>query len=205
MSKLSKNKIFIILVFLLLTSCQNIDKQSQKKSISELLNNKGFCFLQEYSLDNDKDFLLDSALYYFNEAIKADEHNLVAYHNRNAVLSTQKKYDEMIALLQEQLERVDSNDYGSLAVLNGELSKMYYFLGDSILGENMILKALSYFELVFKNNLNIDLIIEYLDLVAFSKGKDKALIELENFKNVLQKHNKYEDTKEFYINYNYNP
>ena len=162
-------------------------------------------WLREYLLDNDKDFLLDSALYYFNEAIKADEHNLVAYHNRNAVLSTQKKYDEMIALLQEQLERVESNDYGSLAVLNGELSKMYYFLGDSILGENTILKALSYFELVFKNNLNIDLIIEYLDLVAFSKGKDKALIELENFKNVLQNHNKYEDTKEFYINYNYNP
>lgn len=200
MCKLISNRIIIIpMVVFVLTSCQNNDKQSQNKSNSELLNNKGFVFLQEYLMDKEEDSLLDSAMYYFNEAIKVDKNNLAAYHNRNIVLSVQHNYDKMITLTQEQLGKVDTNDYAVMALFYDALSRLYYSKGDSVLSNQTLSKSLFYYDLGLEKNNNPDLIIEYLDLIAFTKGKNEALMELEKYKETLLRYNRYDDMKNYLL------
>lgn len=187
------NSLLVLLIPLIVfVSCNN-NKQTLKQTNSEYLNNKGFSFLQEYLMNDDEESILDSALFYFNEALKVDENNTAAYHNRKVVLSYQGNYNEKIDIIKEELEKVDPNDNASLAVLYGELSKTYYEHGDTILGDQMKNKSKQCFNLGLKNKQNTDLIIEYVFFLAFTESKEKALNELEKYKAYFQETDSYYD------------
>lgn len=196
--KIKRGILLLLIQLLVFASCEN-NMQTLKQTNSEYLNNKGFSFLQEYLMYDDEESLLDSALFYFNEALKVDENNVAAYHNRKVVLSIQGNYNEKIDILKKELEKVDPNDNATLAVLYGELCKTYYEQGDTMLGDQMKNKSKHCFNLGLKNNQNTNLVIEYVFFLAFTESKEKALNELEKYKVYFQKTDIYNDIKQYIL------
>lgn len=193
-----KNKYcFKYCVLLHATACNNERTQSVASPESVRLNNKGFEFWNEYRFNDGDASFLDSAIFYFDKAIAEDENNIAARWNKNAVLYEQKKYDEIIAIMNELIEKTDSNDYQTKAMLYKSLAYPYYLKGDSFMFQITLLTAKQYYQLGLKEPLNESFIDDYILFTAYTEGKDAALLELEKYKNLLREFLQYEDFKEY--------
>ena len=163
------------------------------------LNDRGFEFWNNYLFNDSNLSFLDSAIFYFDKAIAEDENNLSARWNKNSVLYEQKKYDELVVILTELLEKTDPFDYQSRASLNANLAQKYHQMGDSIMEQNTLLTAKYYYQLGLREELNESFIDDYILFTAYTSGKDTALIELEKYKVLLKDFISYEIMKEHII------
>ena len=199
--KLFKNHIIIYFIILLslFYSCCDIKEQSVKASKSVELNNQGFVFLEKYRYGDGDESLLDSALGYFDKALMLDKNNMMATHNRNIVLNYQKKYADLIEIVNEQLEKTDTEDFASNAILYHQLALLYYSLEDTIQGNQALSKAKACFEIGLDKSRSIELITEYVDFIAQTEGKESAFDELEKYKDIMQQAERYETLKEFLL------
>lgn len=198
MSK-NRNVVYNIIILLCLISCNNKHAQTVISLESRELGDKGFLFWNEYLLNDGDSSLLDSALFYYNKAIAKDKNNVVAFWNKNSVLYEQKKYDELVVILTELLEKTDPFDYQSRASLNANLAQKYHQMGDSIMEQNTLLTAKYYYQLGLREELNESFVDDYILFTAYTSGKDTALIELEKYKVVLKDFISYEIMKEHII------
>ena len=194
--KTKQTVILLTLILVYLCSCKNKSAQFVGVSETEILNNQGFVFFNEYLYSNGDKSLLDSALLYFNKAIAVDKNNEVARQNMIAVLYEQKKYDEIITNLHELIEKTDPCDYQTKAMLYRSLAYPYHLKGDSITEQSFLLKAQQCYQLGLKEPLEEDFVLDYLLFVAYTEGKDRALLELEKYKEAFQNFIQYEELKE---------
>ena len=191
--------IYIIILLSLLYSCRDTKEPSVKASKSVELNNQGFVFLEKYRYGDGDESLLDSALGYFDKALMLDKNNLMAAHNRSVVLNYQKQYADLIEMVNEQLEKTDTEDYASNAILYHQLALLYYSLEDTLLGNQALSKAKECFEIGLDKSRSVELITEYVDFIAQTKGGESALDELEKYKGILQQEERYETLKEYLL------
>ena len=187
------------MILLYLISCDNKHTQTVISLESRKLNDKGFSFWNDYLLNDGDSSLLDSALFYYNKAIAEDKNNVVAFWNKNTVLYEQKKYDELVVILTELLEKTDPFDYQLRASLNANLAQKYHQMGDSVMEQNTLLTAKYYYQLGLREELNESFIDDYILFTAYTSGKDTALIELEKYKILLKDFISYENMKEYII------
>lgn len=195
-----KKIIIYSVVFLFnIVSCKNTKTQTIVSTESIWLSDQGFEFWNDYRFyDGDSSFL-DSAIYYFDKAIAEDENNLAARWNRYAVLYEQKKYDEIIVDLNEIIEKTDSDDHQTKAMLYRSLAYPYYLKGDSLMFQSTLLSAKQNYQLGLKEPLNESFIDDYILFTAFTEGKEAALLELEKYKDLLKEFLQYEDFKEYLL------
>ena len=192
--------IMSLLSFILVSiEYHNTEKQSAKASESVQLNNQGFVFLEKYRYGEGDEAFLDSALGYFDKALMLDKNNLMATQNRNVVLNYQKKYAELIEIVNEQLEKTDTEDFASNAILYHQLALLHYSLEDTIQGNQALSKAKACFEIGLDKSRSVELITEYVDFIAQTEGKESAFDELEKHKDFLQQAERYETLKEYLL------
>ena len=196
---MKKNIIFIIVILFNMVSCKNTKTQTTVSSASIRLSNQGFEFWNDYRFNDGDMSFLDSAIYYFDKAIAEDENNLAARWNKNAVLYEQKKYDEIIVVLNEIIEKTDSDDYQTKATLYWSMAYPYYLKGDSFMFQSALLTAKQNYQLGLKKPLNESFIDDYILFTAYTEGKDAALLELEKYKGLLKEFLQYEDFKEYLL------
>lgn len=196
---MKKNIIFIIVILFNMVSCKNTKTQTTVSSASIRLSNQGFEFWNDYRFNDGDMSFLDSAIYYFDKAIAEDENNLAARWNKNAVLYEQKKYDEIIVILNEIIEKTDSDDYQTKATLYWSMAYPYYLKGDSFMFQSTLLTAKQNYQLGLKKPLNESFIDDYILFTAYTEGKDAALLELEKYKGLLKEFLQYEDFKEYLL------
>ena len=196
---MKKNIIFIIVILFNMVSCKNTKTQTTVSSESIRLSNQGFEFWNDYRFNDGDMSFLDSAIYYFDKAIAEDENNLAARWNKNAVLCEQKKYDEIIVILNEIIEKTDSDDYQTKATLYWSMAYPYYLKGDSFMFQSTLLTAKQNYQLGLKKTLNESFIDDYILFTAYTEGKDAALLELEKYKGLLKEFLQYEDFKEYLL------
>lgn len=196
---MKKNIIFIIVILFNMVSCKNTKTQTTVSSESIRLSNQGFEFWNDYRFNDGDMSFLDSAIYYFDKAIAEDENNLAARWNKNAVLYEQKKYDEIIVILNEIIEKTDSDDYQTKATLYWSMAYPYYLKGDSFMFQSTLLTAKQNYQLGLKKPLNESFIDDYILFTAYTEGKDAALLELEKYKGLLKEFLQYEDFKEYLL------
>lgn len=182
-----------------MVSCKNTKTQTTVSSASIRLSNQGFEFWNDYRFNDGDMSFLDSAIYYFDKAIAEDENNLAARWNKNAVLYEQKKYDEIIVILNEIIEKTDSDDYQTKATLYWSMAYPYYLKGDSFMFQSTLLTAKQNYQLGLKKPLNESFIDDYILFTAYTEGKDAALLELEKYKGLLKEFLQYEDFKEYLL------
>lgn len=185
-------------------SCKNKSAQSNNVPKAEILNNQGLVYFNEYLYNNGDKTLLDSALLCFNAAITIDENNLVAHQNKIAVLYEQNKYDEVITNINELIEKTESDDYQTKAMLYRTLAYPYHLKGDYITEQSILLRAKQCYQLGLKESLEEGFVCDYLLFVAYTEGRDTALLELGKYKEVFQ-YIQYEEVKEYlmYGNFDY--
>ncbi len=193
---LKQTLIVLPLIFACLCSCKNKSAQFVGASETEILNNQGFVFFNEYLYSNGDYSLLDSALLYFDKAMAVDKNNEVARQNKIAVLYEQKKYDEIIANLYELIEKTEPCDYQTNAMLYRSLAYPYHLKGDSIMEQSILLKAQQCYQLGLKEPLDESFVLDYLLFVVNTEGKDSALLELEKHEEAFQDFIQYEEVKE---------
>lgn len=196
--------IFSIVFLLHAAACNNEKNQSVANPESVRLNNKGFEFWNKYRCNNADISVLDSALFYFDKAIAEDENNVTAFWNKNSVLYKQKKYDELIIILSELLEKTDPKDYQSRATLNANLAQQYHQIGDSVMEQSTLLTAKNYYQLGLSGDLNETFIDDYILFTAHTEGKEAALLELEKYKNYLKVFIPYEVFKDALLQEEFN-
>lgn len=196
---MKKNIIFIIVILFNMVSCKNTKTQTTVSSASIRLSNQGFEFWNDYRFNDGDMSFLDSAIYYFDKAIAEDENNLAARWNKNAVLYEQKKYDEIIVILNEIIEKTDSDYYQTKATLYWSMAYPYYLKGDSFMFQSTLLTAKQNYQLGLKKPLNESFIDDYILFTAYTEGKDAALLELEKYKGLLKEFLQYEDFKEYLL------
>ena len=196
---MKKTNILFIVILFHMFSCKYPKTQYVVSSESIRLSNKGLEFWDDYHFNNGDLSFLDSAIFYFDKAVAEDESNIAARLNKNAVLYEQKKYDEIIVILNELIEKTDSNDHQTKAMLYRSLAYPYYLEGDTVMFQSTLLIAKQYYQLGLKESLNESFIDDYILFTAYAEGKDAALLELEKYKNLLKEFLQYEDFKEYLL------
>lgn len=192
--------LYLLFIFcLLFESCDNnppteaIHKEAihiNERAIQ--FNDQGVVFLNEFFTFGGDSILLDSALYYFNEALRIDENCLAARHNIKPVLFALEQYDELLSLWQSDLNLFDEHDYFSQAIAQEEIANVYHVKGDSISEASYLSMVQANYKLALKHNLNSFTVIGYLDYLTRTEGKEIALKELEKYKSVLKTANSHD-------------
>ena len=184
---------FLFIFCLLFESCSNDQpKETIHKEATHIderaiqFNDRGLVFSNEFFTFGGDSILLDSALYYFKEALRIDENCLAARHNIKPVLFALEQYDELLSLLQSDLNRFDEHDYFSKAITQEAIAAGYHAKGDSISEAFYLSMVKANYKLALEHNLNSFTVMGYLDYLTRTEGKEIALKELEKYKSVLK-------------------
>lgn len=181
------NKCLVLLLMVIAIIQSSCDRQEKKKIVPDdvVLNNKGFDFLKSYYSDCDES-CLDSALCYFEKAHLSNENNSIPYENMKMVLGIQGNFDALLSCLSEDLNRLDNDEVLKKAELYFAKATVYNAIGDSLSENRMVHFASIEFEKCFdEKHVSYDFVVSYLYFVAYSEGKETALLKLYDFKDVF--------------------
>ena len=156
-------------------NCPAILDQLTKECIA--LHDSATNLLNKYYFEGSDPAKLDLILDLLNLAINCDSNFFLAYNNKVTVLSTKGEYQKVVKLLDEMLVFSDNNP--QLIFLKGIA---YEKLNDNATAEAVYKQAAVGYEKQLKLYPDsLQLITDKLFFTAFTKGKDEALSELNNY------------------------
>lgn len=177
-----KRLLLFVFAIVAILACNRQDKTEGE---DVCLNNKGFDYLMAYYDECDDEYL-DSARFFFEEALKCNSNNPTVFSNLILVLGAQEEYGEMIELYQKRIGQISEKAYLAKAETYSSLALLYGKTGDSLSYFKMTHYASNEFEKCFSQKpITVDLVGSFLVFVAYRDGKDSALIELKKYRDVF--------------------